>query len=154
MYRHIHTYIHIYIYSQLVPPMCSQDLVYHWLTIIVFVKAYWLPILVTSHVVLCQALKPDMPKCNVPNTLPKSSAMTICGVQKSCRATVPWQSCKCHCGHPCHAQSQYAKASWLPIKPLWHPMLHFNTMVKNNLFFSWNQHIHGHAWSLFTYIYI
>lgn len=61
------------------------------MTIIVFVKAYWLPILVTSHayrfhdpicLVLCQALKPNMPKCNVPNTLPKSSAMTLWGAKK------------------------------------------------------------------------
>ena len=118
--------------------MCFQDLVCHWLAIIVGVQAYWLPILVTNHaysfhdsihLMLYQALKPDMLECHVPWSLPKSSAMTFCGVQKSCW-TVPWQPCKCHCGHPCHAQSQCAKASWLPIKPLWHPMLHFNTMVK------------------------
>ena len=141
IYMHVHMYIYIYTNSyrtNLFPPMCFQDLVCHWLAIIVGVQAYWLPILVTNHaysfhdsihLVLYQALKPDMLECHVPWSLPKSSAMTFCGVQKSCW-TVPWQPCKCHCGHPCHAQSQCAKASWLPIKPLWHPMLHFNTMVK------------------------
>ena len=49
--------------------MCFQDLVCHWLAIIVGVQAYWLPILVTNHaysfhdsihLVLYQALEPDM----------------------------------------------------------------------------------------------